>query len=136
MVKKREKNTFHFQSFNDQLSGIKVKTFWWRCFKWMRNDTWFLKKLKKILNTSLETLHRNIAYLNISINFSKVGVRRLTRTEDCDEGETQTNQSLQYWSEMNCSEQFGEFWLLCVGSGKVISKFGWFTDFSSKSLFC
>ena len=28
MVKKREKNTFHFQSFNDQLSGIKVKTFY------------------------------------------------------------------------------------------------------------
>ncbi|KAL5266183.1 hypothetical protein ACHWQZ_G003559 [Mnemiopsis leidyi] len=70
MVKKREKNTFHFQSFNDQLSGIKV------------------------------------------------GVRRLTRTEDCDEGETQTNQSLQYWREMNCSEQF----VTCYGKLNTITE--------------
>ena len=37
----------------------------------------------------------------------KVGVRRLAKADDCEDNDTQTNQSLQYWREMNCSEQFG-----------------------------
>jgi hypothetical protein len=54
---------------------------------------------------------------SVSLNFKvldftvkstfQVGVRRLTRSEECEDSETKTDQSLQYWREMNCSEQFG-----------------------------
>ena len=38
----------------------------------------------------------------------QVGIRNLKNSDDCLELSTQTNQSLQYWRELNCSEQFGK----------------------------